>query len=116
MTNKEKILELVNDNIDELGLAVKLETDNFHKAITDLLDRLSDEESIELMDNYKKAKEKETLAKSNKVCLDYLRDTDWIVLRHLGQREMKTYTSLTEDEYAKLLIDRQKARDAIIKE
>lgn len=42
-----------------------------------------------------------------------LADTDWKVIRHRDQLDAKLPTSLTEEEFAQLLKDRQTARDSI---
>jgi hypothetical protein len=46
--------------------------------------------------------------------LDYLRNTDWVVLRHIGQLALGVPTSLTSIEYTELEQLRQNARDLII--
>lgn len=43
----------------------------------------------------------------------FLADSDWQVLRHRDQVDAGTPTSLTVEEFAQLLTDRQAARDSI---
>ena len=42
-----------------------------------------------------------------------LADTDWKVIRHRDQVDAGTPTSMTAEEFAQLLADRQAARDSI---
>jgi homoserine kinase len=45
--------------------------------------------------------------------MKFLSETDWKVLRHRDQVNAGVSTSLTAQEYAQLLVDRQIARDSI---
>lgn len=47
--------------------------------------------------------------------LNFLNDTDWKVTRHRDQQAQGIETSLTEEEYQQLLVDRQNARDSVIR-
>lgn len=50
----------------------------------------------------------------NKTSRQFLNDTDWKVLRHIGQKALGVTTSMTEAEYEALEEARQEARDSII--
>ena len=52
----------------------------------------------------------------NQNARDFLNETDWMVIRHRDQLALGIPTSLTEEEFRKLLEDRQQARDRVIKE
>lgn len=43
--------------------------------------------------------------------IEFLSETDWLVARHRDQLELGIETSLTNEQYQKLLEDRQAARD-----
>lgn len=47
--------------------------------------------------------------------LSFLNDTDWKVTRHRDQQAQGIETSLTDEEYNQLLVDRQNARDSVIR-
>ena len=51
----------------------------------------------------------------NKAALQFLADTDFKILRHVGQQALGLATSLTAQEYFELEQQRQQAREAIIK-
>lgn len=67
------------------------------------------------------SEELQELAEINQVvtttntALNFLNDTDWKVTRHRDQQAQGIETSLTEEEYQQLLVDRQKARDSVIR-
>lgn len=67
------------------------------------------------------SKELQELAEINQVvtttntALNFLNDTDWKVTRHRDQQAQGIETSLTEEEYQQLLVDRQNARDSVIR-
>ena len=50
----------------------------------------------------------------NKQAKKFLKDTDFIVIRHSGQKALNIATSLTEQEYLALEQQRQEARDSIV--
>lgn len=41
---------------------------------------------------------------------EFLKDTDWKILRHKEQQELGIETSLSEEEYINLIIERQERR------
>lgn len=60
--------------------------------------------------------ELESQAASDEVradALKFLQETDWKVIRHRDQVDAGISTSLSEEEFAQLLSDRQAARDQI---
>ncbi len=67
------------------------------------------------------SEELQELAEINQVvtttntALNFLNDTDWKVTRHRDQQAQGIETSLTEEEYQQLLVDRQSARDSVIR-
>lgn len=67
------------------------------------------------------SEELQELAEINQVvtttntALNFLNDTDWKVTRHRDQQAQGIETSLTEKEYQQLLVDRQNARDSVIR-
>lgn len=55
-------------------------------------------------------------ARINDEAQKFLNDTDYKILRHIGQQALGLATSLTAQEYFELEQQRQTAREAIIKE
>ena len=51
----------------------------------------------------------------NQNARDFLNETDWMVIRHRDQLALGIPTSLTEEEFQQLLLDRQAARDQVIR-
>ena len=51
----------------------------------------------------------------NQQARDFLNETDWMVIRHRDQLALGIPTSLTEEEFQQLLLDRQAARDQVIR-
>lgn len=43
----------------------------------------------------------------------FLKDTDWKILRHKEQQELGVETSLSEEEYLDLIIERQERRNLL---
>jgi len=43
-----------------------------------------------------------------------LNDTDWLVIRHRDQIDLKQQTSLTNEQYLDLLAKRQAARERVV--
>lgn len=68
------------------------------------------EELPEAMDEIEAASQEEALKAE---AAKFLKDTDWKVIRHRDQVEMGVPTSMTAEEFAQLLADRQAARDLI---
>ena len=50
---------------------------------------------------------------NNKLYLSFLDGTDWLVIRHRDQVELGIQTSLSNEEYQDLLLERQSKRDSI---
>lgn len=44
---------------------------------------------------------------------DFLKNTDWKILRHKEQQELGVETSLSEEEYLELIIERQERRNLL---
>ena len=44
---------------------------------------------------------------------DFLKNTDWQIIRHKEQKELGVETSLTDDEYLELILQRQKRRNIL---
>lgn len=66
--------------------------------------------------NYvKKTKAIEDLLKTNEDAENYLTNTDWLVVRHRDQIDLKQKTSLTQEQYLDLLAKRQNAREMVVK-
>lgn len=57
--------------------------------------------------------EKEHLEQKRAQALNFLNETDKLVIRHRDQLELGISTKLSAEEYAQLLKDRQTARDNI---
>lgn len=53
------------------------------------------------------------LLEKNKNARNYLTDTDWLVIRHRDQLDLKIETSLNHDQYLDLLEKRQEARKQV---
>lgn len=62
----------------------------------------------------KKTKSIEKLLENNKTARNYLTDTDWLVIRHRDQLDLKLETSLNNDQYIDLLNKRQEARNQVV--
>jgi len=63
--------------------------------------------------NFGKPSEQEII---NQNARDFLNQTDWLVIRHRDQLALGIPTSLTEEEFRQLLLDRQAARDKVIRQ
>ena len=48
--------------------------------------------------------------------MEYLKSTDWMVLRHVREKALGLETSLTEDKYLQLEKKRQDTADSIVKQ
>ena len=65
--------------------------------------------------NYiKKTKAVVNLLQTNEQAQNYLTDTDWLVIRHRDQLDLKQQTSLTQEQYLDLLTKRQAAREKVV--
>jgi hypothetical protein len=53
------------------------------------------------------------LLEKNKSARNYLTDTDWLVIRHRDQLDLKLETSLNNEQYIDLLNKRQEARKQV---
>lgn len=62
----------------------------------------------------KRTKAVSDLINTNIEAKNYLSDTDWLVIRHRDQLDLKLQTSLTEDQYHDLLNKRQAARERVV--
>ncbi len=62
----------------------------------------------------KKTKAVSNLINTNNESRNYLADTDWLVIRHRDQLDLKQETSLTEEQYIDLLNKRQAARERVV--
>lgn len=51
----------------------------------------------------------------NELSLKFLFNTDFMILRHIGQKSLEMETSMTNEEYIELEMQRQIARNSIIK-
>ena len=77
---------------------------------------------IEDSDNYvflngkyvRKTKAITNLINTNSESKNYLKDTDWIVIRHRDQLALGQTTSLTNEQYLDLLTKRQAARERVV--
>ena len=63
--------------------------------------------------NFGKPTEQERI---NQEAERFLNETDWLVIRHRDQLALGIPTSLTEEEFRQLLLDRQAARDQVIRQ
>lgn len=62
----------------------------------------------------KKTKAITDLVNTNAESKRYLNDTDWLVIRHRDQIDLKQQTSLTNEQYLDLLAKRQAARERVV--
>ena len=62
----------------------------------------------------KKTKAVTNLLNTNTEVKNYLNDTDWLVIRHRDQLDLKQETSLTNEQYLDLLAKRQYARERVV--
>lgn len=49
----------------------------------------------------------------NNSAREFLSETDWVVIRHRDQLDIGGQTSLTDDEYRSLLLERQQKRESV---
>ena len=54
------------------------------------------------------------LLEKNKTARNYLTDTDWLVIRHRDQLDLRQETSLTNEQYLDLLAKRKLARESVV--
>lgn len=54
------------------------------------------------------------LLEKNKTARNYLTETDWLVIRHRDQLDLRQETSLTNEQYLDLLAKRQVARESVV--
>lgn len=95
---EEEILLSIDSRIVDLG--GQTETEYFFEA----------EYTYDIQDISSQKQQEE----ANQDLLRFLKDTDWKVLRHRDQVDSGSTTSLTDQEYQSLLLDRQAARDSIV--
>lgn len=76
--------------------------------VSGLYRKRTDDELLEL-------NEINSVVTKTNTALNFLNDTDWKVTRHRDQIAQGIQTSLTDEEYQQLLIDRQNARDSVIR-
>ena len=62
----------------------------------------------------KKTKAITELVNTNNESKKYLNETDWLVIRHRDQLDLKQETSLTHEQYLDLLAKRQAAREKVV--
>ncbi len=55
-----------------------------------------------------------SILENNKTARNYLTDTDWLVIRHRDQLDLKLETSLNNEQYIDLLNKRQEARKQVV--
>ncbi|MBP3847424.1 hypothetical protein J6I39_06710 [bacterium] len=78
--------------------------------------KIVDSENYVFINNkyVKKTKAITDLINTNSDSKRYLNDTDWLVIRHRDQLDLKQQTSLTQEQYLDLLIKRQAAREKVV--
>ena len=54
------------------------------------------------------------LLEKNKTARNYLTETDWLVIRHRDQLDLRQETSLTNEQYLDLLAKRKLARESVV--
>lgn len=78
--------------------------------------KIVDSENYILINNkyVKKTKAITELVNTNNESKKYLNETDWLVIRHRDQLDLKQETSLTHEQYLDLLAKRQAAREKVV--
>ena len=78
--------------------------------------KIVDSENYVFINNkyVKKTKAITDLINTNSDSKRYLNDTDWLVIRHRDQLDLKQQTSLTNEQYLDLLAKRQAAREKVV--
>ena len=78
--------------------------------------KIVDSENYVFINNkyVKKTKAITDLINTNSNSKRYLNDTDWLVIRHRDQLDLKQQTSLTNEQYLDLLAKRQLAREKVV--
>ena len=78
--------------------------------------KIVDSENYILINNkyVKKTKAITELVNTNNESKKYLNETDWLVIRHRDQLDLKQETSLTQEQYLDLLAKRQAAREKVV--
>lgn len=89
---------------------------SIHTEVPDNLDLdcIKLEDGVLVEDSDKKAEVQ--LQKQSQISLKFLNETDYKVIRHLGQKALGINTSMTEQEYLELEQQRQEARDKVLGE
>jgi hypothetical protein len=101
----KRIIQDENGNKMVMSVVTSLPTLPENWTDLGLADDLPD--AIAEIEIAKQAEQLKTVAK------EFLSNTDWQVMRHRDQVDSGLATSLTAEEFAQLLTDRQAARDAI---
>ena len=74
-----------------------------------------DVDSLSVQPHQAEVLEQRAQQDANREHENYLRSTDWQVLRHIRQKALGMPTSLSEAEYLELEAERQRRADAIIR-
>ena len=69
------------------------------------------DEDIELW--YSEYKESLIQVDINEKSRNYLNQTDWLVIRHRDQKELGIETSISDEEYTSILLERQSNRNLV---
>lgn len=88
-------------------------TDDEHKLIQDRTHRF-DVATKKVVSAPQSELTTEENRKKNAADLEFLRSTDWQVLRHIRQKALFIQTSLTDEEYTALELQRQSAASRIV--
>ena len=114
-TAKQKADFIVEHNHNK-GLRI-YETETALYALADY-EVVQDGQIVDISDSpeYQAELARQEQERINQEAERFLNETDWMVIRHRDQLALGIPTSLTEEEFRKLLEDRQQARDRVIKE
>ena len=89
-----------------------IQEEDIEGQLQDVSVRLKAQFTVEILDISAQVAQQELNAQSRKL----LQDTDYLVIRHIGQKALNLETSLTEQEYLALEQQRQEARESILEE
>jgi len=113
-TAKQKADFIVEHNHNK-GLRI-YETETALYALADY-EVVQDGQIVDISDSpeYQAELARQEQERINQEAERFLNETDWMVIRHRDQLALGIPTSLTEAEFRQLLLDRQAARDQVIR-
>lgn len=107
-------MQNLKPNVPESVQVIEI-TDEEYKKINEEDTHRFNTETMKVEMLPKEVFDQREIEEQNRVYQRYLNSTDWMVLRHLRQKELGIETSLTDEEFRILEAKRQDAATSIIK-